>query len=131
MLLEADEPASLEPQGPEVGDEVARIPLHRRADGGDSSSFEVPHQRLPESLAHAMPLVRGINPDDPDPSNLLILAEVPRPDVPDKEPDDLALRLRDEARVPFPLREIRGEAPPEGRGLPRAHDRAFDLHGAR
>src|SRR5207245_7583690 len=95
------------------------------------AGLEIPHQAFPERLPCPVALESRVDPDDPDPSDLLVLAEVPGADVPDEEPDDLPAGLRDETRVPLALREVRGEAPAEGRGLLRAHDRALDLHGAR
>src|SRR2546425_6639071 len=131
VFLESDEAAPFEAQGSEVRDEVPRVPLHGRPHGRDSAGLEIPHQRLAERFPHPMALESRIDPDDPDPSDLLVLAEVPGPDVPDQEPDDLPSRLRDEAGVPLALRKVRGEAPAQGRGLLRAHDRALDFHGAR
>src|SRR5438309_8722973 len=131
VLLEPDEPAPLEPEGAEVRNQVSGVPLHGRSDRRDSAGLEIAHQGLAERFPHTMALECRIDPDDPDPSDLLVLAEVPRTDVPDEEPDDLSSRLRDEACVPLSLRDVRGEAAAERRGLLRSHDRALDLHRAR
>src|SRR5207247_3547983 len=79
VLFESDEPAPLEPEGPEVRDEIPCVPLHGRANGRDPAGLEVSHEARAERLPDPLSSERRIDPDDLDPAHFLVLAEVPRP----------------------------------------------------
>src|SRR3990172_2385122 len=124
-LLQRDMAGAVEAHVLEVGDHVARMPLHERPHRAHAAPPEAFQEGFPQCPPDTVPLELRVDADGPDPADLVGLPELPRPDIAHDEPRHGVHLLGHQAHGRVAMAQLPGHVAPESAGgLPR--DRTLD-----